>query len=91
MIGGNRKTISSVRGRLDMGLNCARGVTKWKNLEIRGTWILGYSGFMNDVKMRKGEWIPQPKGEMGCVSRKRSSSRVILETEDFYNYQINKQ
>jgi hypothetical protein len=44
-----------------MGLNCARGVTKCTNLEIRGTSTVGYSRFMNDVRMRKGEWIPQPR------------------------------
>jgi hypothetical protein len=41
-------------GRLDMGLNCARGVTKWTNSEIRGTWTVGYSGFMDDVNMSRG-------------------------------------
>jgi hypothetical protein len=44
-----------------MGLNCARGLTKWTNSEIRGTWTLGYSRFMNNVEMRKGDWIPQPR------------------------------
>jgi hypothetical protein len=44
-----------------MGLNCARGVTKWKNSEIKGKWIVGYSGFMNNVRMSKGEWMPQPR------------------------------
>jgi hypothetical protein len=36
-------------GQLDMGLNCARGMTKWTNSEIRGTWTVGYLGFMDDV------------------------------------------
>jgi hypothetical protein len=44
-----------------MGLNYARGLTKWKNSGIGDTWILGYSGFVNDVGMKKGEWILQPK------------------------------
>jgi hypothetical protein len=44
-----------------MGLNYSRGLSKWKNSEIRGTCILGYSGFVNDVGMKKGEWIPQPR------------------------------
>jgi hypothetical protein len=38
-------------GQPNMGLNCGRGVTKWKNSEIRGTWNVGYSGFMDDVNM----------------------------------------
>jgi hypothetical protein len=44
-----------------MGLNCAIGVTKRTNSEIKGTWTVGYSRFMNDVIMSKGEWVPQPR------------------------------
>jgi hypothetical protein len=36
-------------GQLDVGLNCVRGVTKWKNSEIGGTWNMGCLGFMDNV------------------------------------------
>jgi hypothetical protein len=52
-----------------MGLNCARVLTKWTNSEIKGTWTLGYYGFMNDVKMRKGEWMPQPRASRVALTR----------------------
>jgi hypothetical protein len=49
MSGNNRETESSVRGMTRHGLNCARGVTKWTNSKIRGTWTVGYLGFMDDA------------------------------------------
>ena len=51
-----------------MGLNCARGLTKWENLEIMGTWTLGYSGIMNDVKIKKESGFPS-KGRHGLLCR----------------------
>jgi hypothetical protein len=47
------KLYLALRGQLHMGLNCARGVTKWTNSEIMGTWIVGYLGFMDDVNMSR--------------------------------------
>jgi hypothetical protein len=44
-----------------MGVYCARGLTKWTKSEIGGTWTLGYSGFMNNVKMINGYWMPQSR------------------------------
>jgi hypothetical protein len=49
MGGSNCETRSSVKGMTRRGLNCVRHVTKWTNSEIVGTWIVGYSGFMDDV------------------------------------------
>jgi hypothetical protein len=49
MSGNKCETESSVRGMTRRGLNCARGMTKWTNSEIVGTWTAGYSGFMEDV------------------------------------------
>jgi hypothetical protein len=69
------------RGRLNMGLNCARGSTKWKKVEIRGTWILGYLGFMNDVGMKKGYWMPQPRVTWSALLGKRRSSGVMTKRE----------
>jgi hypothetical protein len=57
-------------GWLDMGLNWARGVTRWTNSKKRGTWIVGYLGFMKNVGMSKGEWIPQPREKLVALVEK---------------------
>jgi hypothetical protein len=54
-----------------MGLNCAIGMTKWTTLEMRGTWTMGYSWFMNDVRMSKGEWMPQPRATWVAFPEKK--------------------
>jgi hypothetical protein len=53
MIGKNRKTVSSVRGMTRYGVKLCQRLTKWTNEEIMGTWNLEYSGFVNDVRMKK--------------------------------------
>ena len=50
MSGNNRDTESSVRGMTRCGLNGAGGMITWTNSKIVGTWTVGYSRFMDDVK-----------------------------------------
>jgi hypothetical protein len=58
MTDNNRKNGSSVMGTTRYGVKLCQRLTKWENSEIMGTWTVGYSGFVNDVGMKK-EWIPQ--------------------------------
>jgi hypothetical protein len=58
---------------------------------------LGYSGFVNDVDMKKG-WMPQPRATWVSFPGKRRPSRMttkkamyMLETRALYNYQRNKE
>jgi hypothetical protein len=53
MSGKNRETKSSFKGTARHGLNCARGMKKWINSEIRGIWTVGYSWFMDEVNKGK--------------------------------------
>jgi hypothetical protein len=44
MIGSNRKTVSSVKGTTRYGVKLCQRLTKWKNLEIMGTWTWDTQG-----------------------------------------------
>jgi hypothetical protein len=66
-------------------------------LRDRGYMDLGYSGFVNDVDMKK-EWMPQPRATWVDFPGKRRPSRMMtkksmymLETKALYNYQRNKE
>jgi hypothetical protein len=66
-------------------------------LRDSGYMDLGYSGFFNDVDMKKG-WMPQPRVTWVSFPGKRRPSGMMtkktmymLETRALYNYQRNKE
>jgi hypothetical protein len=50
---------------------------KVEKLKDHGYMDLGYSGFTNDVSMKR-EWIPQPRATWVAFPRKKRPSRVRM-------------
>jgi hypothetical protein len=73
--GNNCKTGSSVRGTTRYRVKMCQRLTKWANSDIMRYMDLGYSGFVNDVGVKKG-WIPQPRETWIYLMGKRRSSRM---------------
>jgi hypothetical protein len=70
---------------------------KLDKLRDHGCMDLGYSGFVNDVGMKR-EWMPQPRetwvalpGKKKAIKGDGKKVKYMLETKDFYNYQRNKE
>jgi hypothetical protein len=71
MSGSNRETESSVRGTTRRGLNCARGMTKWTNSEIRGTWMWDTRGlWMMSTGVEDNECPNQGRHGLLCQEKK---------------------
>jgi hypothetical protein len=69
---------------------------KVDKLRDHGYMDLGYSGFMNDVGMKKSGCPNQ--GRHGLLFQEKKAikgddkkAKYMLETKAFYNYQINKE
>jgi hypothetical protein len=70
---------------------------KVDKLRDHGYMDLGYSGFVNDVGMKR-EWMPQPRatwvafpGKKKAIKGDDEKDKYMLETKAFYNYQRNKE
>jgi hypothetical protein len=70
---------------------------KVEKLRDHGYMDLGYSGFVNNVGIKR-EWMPQPRATWVTLPGKKNSikgddekDKYMLEIEDFYNYQRKKE
>jgi hypothetical protein len=80
MIGSNRKTVSSVRGMTRYGVKLCQRLDKVDKLRDQGYMDFGILGVVNDVRMKKGEWMPQPRVTWVVLLGKRRSSRVMTKS-----------
>jgi hypothetical protein len=76
MIGSNRKIVSSVRGTTRYGVKLFQRRDKVDKLRDHGCMDFGILGVYERCHNEKRRDDAPTKGNMGCVSRKRRSSRV---------------
>ena len=76
MIGNNHKIVSSVRGMTRHGVKLWQRHDKVEKLRDKGYMDFGILGVYERCHNEKRRVDAPTKGDMGCVSRKRRSSRV---------------
>jgi hypothetical protein len=77
MIRSNHKTVSSVSGMTIHGVKLCQTREKVEKLRDQGYMDFGILGVYERYQNEKRRLDAPTKGDMGCVSRRISSSRVM--------------